>query len=1519
MAAETRRGRIVPSDREVRTLIGNRLEQVIRLLDDLERREAALLTWGITSGGFSQVEMLDRVEAVCDDIEEAEDLLEDLEFAGLLVRSRESGTVLWRTRSAETIRLLAHLRQLFPKHRKTADGWRAAARLVADFRYAVRARTYPSRRLEPGQVLGSLPDDALTPTRERLLEALLDSGDRRLRLSDFQLRSTRQILSDLQGQRSRGVVVGAGTGSGKTLAFYLPALSWIGSLCDGTRWTKALAIYPRKELLKDQFAQAYEEARRLDGLLERPLSIGAYYGDTPFNEGKVRSKWSRGHLGYICPFMACPQCREPLEWTAADGSASRSRLTCSSCGKMVSAAEVVLTRQQMSRTPPDVLFTTTEMLNRMLADMWHRHVFGVQTNRPPVLMLLDEIHTYDGVSGAQTAMLIRRWKHAVRAPVCFVGLSATLRDAGHFFSQLTGLEDDRVTYVRPEPTETEHEGSEYLLALRSDPGSGASVLSTTIQTAMLLSRCLDPIGRRDEPGPSAGIYGTKTFVFTDALDVLNRLYFDIGDAEGVDSWGRAVKDSLATLRDPTNMTSQSDAPAGQSWDLPAAIGHPLGPGSRLRIGRTSSQDVGVDREAEIIVATASLEVGFNDPGVGAVIQHKAPRGAAAFLQRKGRAGRTRRMRPWTVIVLSDYGRDREAYQAYDLLFDPELPARSLPVRNTYVLRVHAIQAFFEWVGLHFGKSDKSSVRFDLSQPASRRDQRRRQLRIADLVESVLSDPATRRDFAKYLSRALSISERAVDELLWSPPRPVLTSALPTLLRRIRSNWSTAEPSRIREGTDRHTRFMPLPDYVPTSLFAPLDLPEAAVVVPPQTKNDDATEELMPVAQALREFAPGRVSRRFGINNTYSRHWLAHGEVSEDSEQTVSIDEAYGYEPLGDFLYKSNEGLRKIAVVRPEKIRTVKVPPKYLDSSHARLHWHTQIVTNGSGGTAVDIPGSHRFAALFDETTAFLHANRSPATVRRFARFADADIRLRDGGSISARFFFARDNGDRVAVGTFFPVDAIRIRVAIPDLTWVLDPSIDPVAHRAFRSEFFHRSFLEDPLLRGRANEFQLQWIHDALLATLLEVAESEGVGLEEAFTRLGQPFDQRLLDTLAALLEHPNSPPQADSDSQGTEGESPSRVLGRLADLLADEHFEGSIRHIAPLLWASPTEEWLERARSRFLSTVGNGTLTTFLSLCPEFPEDELTLDLDFRVARDSKLQDGEIWISESTVGGAGFLERALGRVTEDPRKFFRLFETALRPTDIEVIDAQIRIFLAAREEQDLAGRLEDYRRAVDHVSHRIRLGALLRELRRTGVSTSHPVVSALLNRVVRPGSTPNTDTLLDELLAGWGAVEERHGIEFGVRPYAFQASRDVQIDLSSVSGASVATGDPRWRCNVIRGLLWERGWTTSGRALTSYNAYHGHPTPAPTLIQGSVPETIAPVDLADEDWAAACREALANGGQAILRASANWADSLADALADLTTQPVDAGFLHLYPVVVAIRESASCREVHLELREVVR
>ena len=86
----------------------------------------------------------------------------------------------------------------------------------------------------------------------------------------------------------------------------------------------------------------------------------------------------------------------------------------------------------------------------------------------------------------------------------------------------------------------------------------------------------------------------------------------------------------------------------------------------------------------------------------AVIQHKAPRDVAQFLQRKGRAGRSRRMRPWTVVVLSDYGRDRIAYQGYDLLFDPELPTRTLPIGNRYVQRIQAVYATLDYLSVEVG-------------------------------------------------------------------------------------------------------------------------------------------------------------------------------------------------------------------------------------------------------------------------------------------------------------------------------------------------------------------------------------------------------------------------------------------------------------------------------------------------------------------------------------------------------------------------------------------------------------------------------------------------------------------------------------------------------------------------------------------------------------------------------------------------------------------------------------------------
>ena len=88
-------------------------------------------------------------------------------------------------------------------------------------------------------------------------------------LGGFQVRATRHILTALQSQTTTATVVGAGTGSGKTNAFYLPAFSYLAGITDSSAWTRALAVYPRTELLKDQLDTAFAHACRLDDLWKR--------------------------------------------------------------------------------------------------------------------------------------------------------------------------------------------------------------------------------------------------------------------------------------------------------------------------------------------------------------------------------------------------------------------------------------------------------------------------------------------------------------------------------------------------------------------------------------------------------------------------------------------------------------------------------------------------------------------------------------------------------------------------------------------------------------------------------------------------------------------------------------------------------------------------------------------------------------------------------------------------------------------------------------------------------------------------------------------------------------------------------------------------------------------------------------------------------------------------------------------------------------------------------------------------
>ena len=1532
------------------------IESFLRsVLDVIEQREARLLVWGLVDGRIGRDELGELIEPLLDQAYEqgieafynVDNVIQALAERGLLFNSDDNPYPGYRSRMAETVRLAFRLRQLFPQH-GGVDGWQQGRTLVADFRFTRRRRRYPRRDLQPSDIVNELGRRLEDPTVSSVLQDLLAGRGDAYRLAEFQARATSRILEGLAARRSNGTLVSAGTGSGKTLAFYLPAMARIGALRirqgTGANWVKLLAIYPRTELLRDQFAEVYTEARRLDGLLRArgsgKIRIGALFGETP-----EKSAWLQqyGHQGWretsdrqglISSYMTCTQsgCDGELVWRKEDMESARERLSCARCGHTIPPDELVLTRERLRTDPPDILFTTTEMLNQRLSDTATRHLFGLRpgATRPPEMVLLDEVHTYSGNHGAQVGYLLRRWRHLVHAPITFVGLSATLQDGVRFFARLTGLREHQVEEVTPRPRDMVAEGAEYLLALRGDPVSRASLLSSTIQSAMLMMRVMD----RPNNQPSHGLYGQRVFAFTDDIDVTNRLYFGIQDAEGRNDRGepdmaRHPNGPLAVLR--RTIPSASRERAGQNWSMPESIGHRLD--ERKHIGRTSSQDPGVARGLDLIVATASLEVGYNDPGVGCVIQHKAPREAAQFLQRKGRAGRPRGMRPWTVVVLSDYGRDRLAYQGYEHLFDPELRPRHLPFASRYIQRMQATYALIDFLAQQLGPTlANGSVWATLSRPVELdgandprkrkriATERNRQGVIVDLLARLLEDPQALIELTDELQQSLQLPAGEIQALLWEYPRPILGAVIPTALRRLSSNWRVGD----QPVADFAINNNPLPEFVPSNLFSDLNLPEVQVTLPPAWQGDEPASASMSIAQGLRTFAPGRVSRRFGVRYSRIRHWVA----SEDAGRTQSqleIADFYSADRLGDWEIRDGEGSYRIPVFRPFEVRPVSPGNEIGDTSNAFLIWHSQIVAS-EPGIPLTVPPGNPWQDLFDSLTCFRHAEHAAVQVRRFAVGSNADIRIRHGESYRARFEFA-DQGQPAAIGYALSVDAMRIGLRIPDGLWRKVCS-NPELERAIRTERFFDDATAATTLLAVDNSFMRVWLMNVYFAALTQHALARGVGLAEADAALAAGRSEiALSEVLESLFQ---SPPIDDNAPEAANEEGADHLRRDLAVLLARDDVLRGLRSQAQYLWEPIDASWEPLLRRRFVGTVGAAALEAICDLCPEIDASSLVVDTDPGPRAPVDLyesHDGsaEVWISETSPGGSGAMEDFLSSYSEDPRRFYSLLGAQLEPNEYSHTDYQLRRLLrtiaGSDRDEDICEIVNAVRgaqsaAATDQAMSRLRMDLVAR-----GFVLYHAFIAAVATRLIRPGSNAASDAFLHRVAQEWKLEEQRLGVELDGRSIAYHWSRKDDID-QVLTSAGIPLPDLAqrlaWRFNAIYGLLWRRGREVRRIGLEPYNPFADLAAAERLLVSAYLPPAPDPVAVDDPNWREVALARLAASGITTLTAQSHQRSALADALQFFAVNPVESEYLSVYARVAAYRQVQDHVEVDLEVEEVL-
>ncbi|MFD1547345.1 protein DpdJ [Nonomuraea guangzhouensis] len=1460
---------------------------LLAALDAIEEADARHIAWGLIDESWTRdglVEFLREHWGGPD----TEACIDELLAENLLVQLPREWPARYRTRMSESVRLFARLRQLFP-----GKPWQSGSRLVSDFRFLRRPRAFPERDFKPAEV------PKLLQGRE-IPVAVLSQVGRVLAgrsLSRFQLAATAEIFSALRSKRDRGVVVGAGTGSGKTLAFYLPALSQLAAAATGSR---LIAIYPRNELLKDQLVTALQEVRSLRSSGSRLLTIGAYFGPTPFSsdgEPDRRGGWRKDGSSWLCPFLTCPatnggiNCGGALAWVRPPGRPASpvdwGHLTCQTCGGQVTSDELRLTRTAMQKQVPDILFTTTEMLNQQLSDGWSRHVFGVGQGQAPDLVLLDEIHTYSGTSGAQVAYLLRRWRKLMSRPVTWVGLSATLANAAAFFADLCGLSPESIADVRPDPDAMKRKGSEYQLLLRGDPASQAALLSTSIQSLMLLRRILDENGV--SPG---GPYGTRVFAFLENLDLVNRLYRQVLNAEGRDPFGNPDRQGhvLASLRIPDDAARYAGISdeaewdrEGQFWWLPDKLGFAT---RSLQISRTSSQDTGVSQSTDIVIATSSLEVGYDDPRVGAILQHKAPRDIAQFLQRRGRAGRVQDQRPWTVVVLSDYGRDRLAFQSYETIIDPSVPAKNLPLGNQSVRKMQAAMCLIDWIAVRLGVdgSQRWSVRRILSKPGEKSGlvQACQQL----LVE-VLEGGAAQQDLFAFVQSSLSLSREETQSICWEYPRSLMLEVVPTAYRRLTSNWSTVQSREVVPGTDIVAR-QPLPEFIPSTLFSDLALPEVEIVPPPN--YDPAAETSMPVGMALSELAPGKVTLRWAVQKVRGL-WIeapAYGVLDLDA----------GLASGGEVITNVSTPDGPVPVVRPVVIRPTVPPPHVQATSNGWLKWRFAI-DDDEEGTQLPRPRNNPLGQLVPEVTAFLNADRGPLQTWRFALEGTAEV-VMPGTRRRQNLTFTRRER-RAAVGFASTIDALLVTVAVPQSLAAFKLDTDPGRLRQLRTDRFAH-LTREGLEQSGLGPFTAAWVTDVVLSVAAD-AVLRGDGIDSLLGLGPQQWQSLAASVVDGVLLATNHTEVDETPLRDT-------VLDALQNSDTIQVLEETI----PTLNEKPDQTWLPWIRSRFMHTLAAAWQAAVQQVCPDF-----NVDADALVdILDEGGPRARIVMSDTVPGGGGLIEALTRRLADDPRRFDALVAAAVEPSDSEEVDPSLRrvleLLATSAPVRDAAQR---FRAGVaDRLQAWQDLNACLAE---EGIPQTHANLTALSTRIFRPGSGAESDDLLRLALDRWDDIDVRAGFAIDHRAIcAFLAKDDQVLDKLRRVAAPTNEADSQTRAQlVLLSLLWTRAYARRPETLRATNRFIQNPLATErTLLRDVLPTRPAGVDVDSEEWRDALASALRTRGTARLVSSSGRTSVLARAVRELMVDPLELDWLHVYPQMEGIIREDGRYSVSVSLRE---
>ncbi len=360
---------------------------------------------------------------------------------------------------------------------------------------------------------------------------------------------------------------------------------------------------------------------------------------------------------------------------------------------------MALTKDRVKERLGDVHITIFETLRHNLLSRGFNDLFGTCRESGngrkvfdyPLIIALDEIHTYTDISGVRYAYMLRRVLNRIRykSKECgdsselpgnlVIGMSATIPNARDFLGDLFFSEDikkridDYLITVNEE--ETIPLGNEYFIITVPTRKAPVDALTVSIQTIMNTFYNISSI-------PIGDGYVKKAIVFMEEFNVLRRIKRELYNEErGAIFRKEKINDKfivvgLQDLRNPRNqyfynttledygdktdiindiargriskvvdIKSWLDGELWWGYMLDTIVNHYQDNpniytstkfNSVIEYSSKWRDDVG---GAAVIVSTSALEVGVDYSDVVLIYQHGAPPSISSLIQRAGRGGR----------------------------------------------------------------------------------------------------------------------------------------------------------------------------------------------------------------------------------------------------------------------------------------------------------------------------------------------------------------------------------------------------------------------------------------------------------------------------------------------------------------------------------------------------------------------------------------------------------------------------------------------------------------------------------------------------------------------------------------------------------------------------------------------------------------------------------------------------------------------------------------------------------------